>query len=136
MMIFSMRLYLNADVLWFCKESERFDATFTSDTTLFHATEGSAEITIKPSVHPDDPTLESVRGAMGTLQRIRPDRGGQTIRRAVRHRKHFVFPIEWDQRCHRTEDLFLIDATPGIDAFDQRWCNEETIRTPSLEMHT
>ncbi len=51
------RSQLHTNILRFRKKPQRFPATFTPNSTLFHSTKRCAQVAVQPAVHPNDTAL-------------------------------------------------------------------------------
>src|SRR4051812_32778440 len=104
-------LFRDADVLGLGEETERFLAAFAADAALFHAAEGNAEIADEPAVYPNGAGVNFFSDAMGAIEVLGPDTGGEAVIAVVRVADHFVFAVERRDGHDGPEDFFAVGAT-------------------------
>src|SRR5687767_6664669 len=109
---------LDADVLRFGEEIERFEPALAPEAAFLHSAERNAEIPQQPRVDPYRPALDRRGDPMGLLEVPGPDARRKSIARAVGKGDCLLGRIEGRNGDHGPEDLLLHDAPLAVEAGD------------------
>src|SRR5688500_2226061 len=118
---------LDADVLRFGEEIERFEPALAPEAAFLHSAERNAEIPQQPRVDPHRPALDRRGDPMGLLEVPGPDARRKSIARAVGIGNRLLGRIEGRDGDDGPEDLLLHDAPLAVEARDHRRLQEVTV---------
>ena len=104
-------LFGDTHVLCFGEKSQGLFTTLPTNPAGFHAAEGDAQVAHQPAIHPDCSGVDLFRDAMGAIQILRPDAGGEPVIGVVGVLDHFFFVVERRDGNDRAKDFFAIDTT-------------------------
>src|SRR5260370_19931474 len=105
------QLFRDTDVFWLGEKTQRFFAAFTAAAAGFHSSERDTQVAREPAVYLNCAGVNLFGDAMGAIQVLGPDAGGETVIGVVGVADYFFFVVEWRDRDDGPENFFAISAT-------------------------
>mmetsp|Transcript_2022 Transcript_2022/g.5620 ORF Transcript_2022/g.5620 Transcript_2022/m.5620 type:complete len:340 (-) Transcript_2022:488-1507(-) len=112
------------------------NTTLRADAGTLVASKHSPEISLHPSVHPDDPRIQVSDDALAAGQAVRPHHRGKSVRSDIRHSHGLLLRAKRYEARHRTEDLLQVNPTVDGETLHDRRRHEHAVLAPSRDSHS